>query len=296
MNDGEVTVDHSAEHSGVRAPRLVVIGTPIGNLSDLSPRARRMLADCDVLACEDTRRTGRLLQLSGISPPRLVRLDAHTESDAARRIIDRALAERAVIGLVSDAGMPGISDPGSLLVSAAIDADIPVEVVPGPFAGVVALVASGLVGSDSRFVFEGFLPRRSTQRRERLGELAGETRPVVVYEAPHRLMATLADMTSVLGGDRRVSISRELTKMHEETLRGTLDDVVKTLGTSPPRGEFVIVVDGAPPTPAPGPDEMLDAYRDLMSAGWTSRDAIHQTAQRFGVSANTVKRLVFAKE
>lgn len=286
--------DESAGVDGVSAPRLVVIGTPIGNLADLSPRAGRMLALCDVLACEDTRRTGRLLQLSGIVPPRLVRLDGHTESDVARRVIDRAIAEVSVVGLVSDAGMPGISDPGSLLVSAAIEAGIPVEVVPGPFAGVVALVASGLLGTDSRFVFEGFLPRRSAQRRHRLEELVGETRPVVIYESPHRLMATLADMVMVLGGDRRISISRELTKMHEETLRGSLDEVLAGFDASPPRGEFVIIVDGAPSAPEPASDEMLEAYRALTSSGWTSRDAINETANRFGVSINRVKRLAFS--
>lgn len=277
----------------VAGPLLYVIGTPIGNLADLSPRAREALGRCDLIACEDTRRTGRLLALSGLSAPRLVRLDDHTEGELASRIVERMSTERSVVGLVSDAGMPGISDPGSRLVAAAITADMPVEVVPGPFAGVVGLVSSGLLDGDARFVFEGFLPRRSTQRVARLRELAVETRPVVIYESPHRLVAALRDMCEVMGADRAVSISRELTKMHEQTVRGRLGDVVDTFDETPPRGEFVIVVDGAPRRPEPGPEDVLENYRDLVGRGLSSRDAIRETAELLGVAPNAVKRLVF---
>lgn len=280
--------------SGTSVPRLYVIGTPIGNLGDLSPRAREALARCDAIACEDTRRTGRLLASSGIAAPRLIRLDDHTEAEIADRIIDRMSTEGSAVGVVSDAGMPGISDPGSRLVAAAIAAGITVEVVPGPFAGVVALVSSGLLTEDTRFVFEGFLPRRATQRLARLSELSTETRTIIVYESPHRLLATLEDMSQVLGDDRAVSVSRELTKMHEETVRGSLAEVRSVFESTAPRGEFVIVVGGASPLPGPGPDELMSTYDRFLGEGMSSRDAIRATAERCDVAVNTVKRLVFA--
>lgn len=289
----------SSDDSGVGArsgsgPRLVVIGTPIGNLADLSPRAADALRSCDVIACEDTRRTGRLLELSGIRSPRLIRLDDHTEADVAERIMERVIRDRSVLGLVSDAGMPAIADPGSVLVSVAAEAGVVVEVVPGPFAGVVALVASALFDSETRFVFEGFLPRRSAQRRGRLGEFIDEARPVVIYESPHRLLATLTDMAEVLGADRAASVSRELTKMHEETVRGTLAELLSRFESSPPRGEFVIVIGGAAPPEQPTDQDLLETYRGLVADGMTSKDAIRSTADSHGVGANTVKRLVFS--
>lgn len=285
--------DADAVTTDVVGPRLYVIGTPIGNLGDLSPRARETLGRCDLIACEDTRRTGRLFAMSGVRAPRLLRLDDHTEDEVASRIVERMSIDGSIVGLVSDAGMPGISDPGSRLVSTAIAADVPVEVVPGPFAGVVALVSSGLVDGDARFVFEGFLPRRSTQRRQRLGELASERRPVIVYESPHRLLASLGDMAQVLGSDRYASVSRELTKMHEETIRGPLEELVRTFEVTPPRGEFVIVIDGAPEPPEPRAEDLLAMYRRLLDQGMSSRDAVRRTAESLGVAPNTVKRVVF---
>lgn len=274
-------------------PRLIVIGTPIGNLADLSPRAATALASCDLLACEDTRRTGRLLELSGIGAPRLVRLDQHRERDEAPRLIERVLRESLVLGVVSDAGMPGLSDPGSLLVDAAVAAGLAVEVVPGPFAAVVALVASGLLGGDSRFVFEGFLPRRPAERQRRLSELAPETRPLVIYESPHRLVATLEEAAQIMGGERSAAVARELTKLHEEVRRGTLATLAAHYGERAPKGECVLVVAGAAPAPGPDDSELLAAFDEEIARGLTPRDAAASVAKRFGVKANQVKRLVF---
>ena len=198
---------------------LVLVATPIGNLGDLSPRAVEELRRADVVACEDTRRTGRLLQHAGVHGTSLMRIDDHTEVSRVADVLRRlARGERVVV--VTDAGMPGISDPGERLTRAAVDAGYPVEVVPGPSAAVTALVGSGL--PTGRFCFEGFLPRKGSGRSERLEALAAEERTIVLYEAPHRIARTLADLAAALGADRRVVVARELTKLHEEWWRGGL--------------------------------------------------------------------------
>lgn len=271
--------------------RLVVVGTPIGNLGDLSQRAIRALGSADVIACEDTRRTGRLLAAAGVSPPRLVRLDDHTEQDRSAELVD-LVRGGSTVAVVTDAGLPGLSDPGAVVVAAAVEAGITVEVVPGPFAGAVALVGSGLLGRSGRFCFEGFLPRKGPSRRERLAELAGERRTIVLYEAPHRLAATLGDLAGVLGSDRRVAVCRELTKLHEETWRGTLDEALRRCAEVEPRGEHVLVIDGAP-RPAEVDDDVLRAALDAaLAAGATRRDAAVAVAERHGVAPNRVKRLL----
>lgn len=271
--------------------RLVVVGTPIGNLGDLSQRAIRALGSADVIACEDTRRTGRLLAAAGVSPPRLVRLDDHTEQDRSAELVD-LVRGGSTVAVVTDAGLPGLSDPGAVVVAAAVEAGITVEVVPGPFAGAVALVGSGLLGRSGRFCFEGFLPRKGPARRARLDELAGERRTVVLYEAPHRLAATLADLAEALGGDRRVAVCRELTKLHEETWRGTLAGAVDRGAVLEPRGEHVIVIDGAPEPAAVGDDELRAALDAELASGSSRRDAAAAVARRHGVAPNRVKRLI----
>lgn len=271
--------------------RLVVVGTPIGNLGDLSPRAIRALGSADVIACEDTRRTGRLLAAAGVSPPRLVRLDDHTEQDRSAELVD-LVRGGSTVAVVTDAGLPGLSDPGAVVVAAAVEAGITVEVVPGPFAGAVALVGSGLLGRSGRFCFEGFLPRKGPARRARLDELAGERRTVVLYEAPHRLTATLADLAEALGGDRRVAVCRELTKLHEETWRGTLAGAVDRGAVLEPRGEHVIVIDGAPEPAGVGDDELRAALDAELASGSSRRDAAAAVARRHGVAPNRVKRLI----
>lgn len=277
---------------GARARgRVVLVGTPIGNLGDLSPRATEALAGADVLACEDTRRTGRLLARAGVHPPPLVRLDEHTESEQTPHLLRRTAAGE-VVAVVSDAGLPGLSDPGGRLVAAAHDAGVTVEVVPGPFAGAVAAVASGLLDRAGRFCFEGFLPRKGTARVARLAELAAEPRALVIYESPHRVARTLADLAAVLGPDRPVAVCRELTKLHEEVWRGSLAEACHHVERTGPRGEYVLVVAGAPAPADVDDDALRRALAEELAGGATRRDAAATVARRFGVAPNRVKRLL----
>lgn len=262
------------------AGRLVLVGTPIGNLGDLAPRAVEVLATADAIACEDTRRTGKLLQHAGVRAPTLLVVNDHTEARQTGEVL-RRLAGGEVVAVVTDAGMPGISDPGERLVRAAVAAGHQVEVVPGPSAAIAALIASGL--PTGRFVFEGFLPRRGSARRDRLGALAAEARTIVIYESPHRVARTLADLAAAFGGARRVAVARELTKLHEEVWRGTLDEAVDQVGEREGRGEHVIVVEGAPPSGEPDDREILDALERALGEGRTTRDAVAEVAEALGV-------------
>ncbi len=281
----------SSSGDGARRGRVVVIGTPIGNLGDLSPRAVEALGAADVVACEDTRRTGRLIASAGIERPRLLRLDDHTEATSAPGLVELARSG-AVVAVVSDAGMPGLSDPGALVVAEAVRAGVDVEVVPGPFAGAVAAVGSDLLDPSGRFCFEGFLPRKGPVRRERIAALVDERRAVVLYEAPHRLAATLADLAAALGPDRRVALCRELTKMHEELWRGSLAEAVEHCEQVEPRGEYVVVLEGAEPPPDATDDELWAAVDAELAGGASRRDAAAAVAERFGVPPNRVKRLL----
>ncbi len=270
----------AADVSGRPGGALVLVATPIGNLGDLSPRAVEALAAADVVACEDTRRTGRLFQRAGVTAPRLLVVNDHTEPAQVRTVLD-LLDEGKRVAVVSDAGTPGISDPGERLVAAATNAGHVVEVVPGPSAAIAALVASGL--ATGRFCFEGFLPRKGAGRSERLDALAGEPRTMVLYEAPHRLARTLADLAAALGPSRRVTLARELTKLHEELWRGSLAVAVEWAEAAPPRGEFVIVVAGAPAPEPADDDAVVDALRAELAAGASKRDAAATVAAALGV-------------
>jgi 16S rRNA (cytidine1402-2'-O)-methyltransferase len=264
---------------------LVLVGTPIGNLGDLTPRAAEALRSADAICCEDTRRTGRLLLHAGVERPRLVVVNDHTEAREVPGVVAR-LRRGERVAVVSDAGMPGISDPGERLVRAAVAAGHAVEVVPGPSAALAALVTSGLPAG--RFVFEGFLPRKGSGRTERLGAVASEPRTVVLYEAPHRLARTVADLVEACGPDRRVAVARELTKLHEEVWRGPLGDALAWARAAAPKGEIVLVLEGAP---APGPPDdgaVVDALRDELAAGATARDAARAVAARLGVPRRRV--------
>jgi 16S rRNA (cytidine1402-2'-O)-methyltransferase len=223
---------------------LVLVATPIGHLDDLSSRTVEALRTADCVCCEDTRRTGNLLRHVGIRAPRLLVVNEHTEWDRTAEVM-ALLAEGATVALVSDAGTPAISDPGERLVRAAIDAGATVTCVPGPAALIMALVMSGL--PTARFAFDGFLPRKGAERTRRLAEVAHEARTVVLYEAPHRLARTVADLADVCGGQRRVALARELTKVHEDVWRGTLHDACAHTEQVTPRGEYVIVIEGAKP-------------------------------------------------
>jgi 16S rRNA (cytidine1402-2'-O)-methyltransferase len=264
---------------------LVLVGTPIGNMGDLSPRAVEALAGADAVCCEDTRRTGRLLSLAGIERRPLVVVNEHTEAGATPGVLAR-LARGERVALVSDAGMPGISDPGERLVAAAVAAGHVVEVVPGPSASIAALVVSGLPAG--RFVFEGFLPRKGSGRSERLVAVAAERRTAVLYEAPHRLARTLADLVDACGGDRRVAIAREITKIHEQVWRGTLAEAVAWVAEREPPGEIVLVLDGAPVDAPPDDDALLAAVRSELEAGASARDAARSVAARLDVPRRRV--------
>lgn len=283
-----VTSSSSGSTSDERAARgrLVLVGTPIGNLGDLAPRAVEALAAADLVCCEDTRRTGRLLQHAGVRAAALRVVNDHTEDDAVADVVAR-LDRGEVVAVVSDAGMPGISDPGERLVAAAAQAGHVVEVVPGPSAALAGLVSSGL--PTGRFVFEGFLPRKGSGRSERLAVVAAEPRTVVLYEAPHRLARTLADLVAACGPDRRVALARELTKLHEELWRGTLGAAVDHVVAVEPRGEYVVVLDGAPPPGEVTDEAIVEALARLRAAGATTRDAVADVVAAFGVP----KRRVF---
>ena len=269
------------------SPALVVVGTPIGNLGDLSPRAVQALRDADVVACEDTRRTRALLTASGVTGKRLIAVHEHNEAERAVHVVE-LLGQGRRIALVTDAGMPAVSDPGQRVVAAVAAAGHRVEVVPGPSALLAALVASGL--PSDRFVFEGFLPRKGAARRRRLVALAGERRTAVLYEAPHRVRATVDDLAGVVGTERPVALARELTKIHEEVWRGSLGDAARRLAGAEeaPRGEFVIVLGGAPAGPEATDEEIEDALVARLQAGEDRRSAVAAVAGELDVGKRRV--------
>lgn len=266
---------------------LWLVATPIGNLGDLPPRAVDVLASAALVCAEDTRRTGRLLQHAGIRARRLAVANEHTEHARIADVL-AVLGDGLDVAVVSDAGTPGVSDPGERLVRAALDAGFTVSAVPGPAAAVTALVISGL--PTARYVFEGFLPRSGRERTGRLAEVAAERRTVVLYEAPHRIVRTLADLAVVCGPDRPVAVCRELTKLYEEVVRGTLATVAEAIGE--PRGEYVIVLGGATEVRAEPDDGAIRAALETALAGGASRrDAAAAVAAELGVPKKTVYAL-----
>ncbi len=267
---------------------LWLVATPIGNLGDLQPRATEILSGAALVCCEDTRRTGRLLQHAGIRAERLAVVNEHTEFSRIDEVL-AVLGDGRDVAVVTDAGTPGISDPGERLVRAALDAGYNVSAVPGPAAAVMGLVISGL--PTGRFVFEGFIPRSGRDRTKRLAEIAAETRTVVLYEAPHRIARTLADLRNACGDDRPLAVGRELTKLYEEVHRGTL----ATIEIGEPRGEYVIVLGAAPVDTTPINDEtIVAALRSGLSAGLTKRDAVASVADQLGVAKKLVYELALS--
>jgi 16S rRNA (cytidine1402-2'-O)-methyltransferase len=261
---------------------LILVGTPIGNLGDLSPRAIGVLRTADVIAAEDTRRTRALLSHAGIPAGRRLRaVHARNEVAAADRIVEE-VRDGAQVAVVTDAGMPGISDPGGVLVRACLDAGLAVEAVPGPSAALTALVLSGLPAD--RFVFEGFLPRKGGARAERIQAIAGEPRTTVLFEAPTRVHTTLVDLAAACGPHRPVAVARELTKAFEEVWRGTLATAARHLQRSEPRGEYVVVVGPAPERAPAGDAEIEAAVRAALADGRTARDAASDVANALGVA------------
>ena len=267
----------------IKAPgRLQVVATPIGNLSDLSARAHQALAEADLIAAEDTRHTLGMLQTMGISKP-MVSLHAYNEGQRVPDLLAR-LGDGQVITLVSDAGTPLLSDPGYELVSAAANAGFEVRVIPGPSAITAALAVAGL--PTTRFCFEGFLASRSRERRSQLARLAGETRTLVFFEAPHRIAETLADMASEFGNGRRAVVARELTKTHETIYRGTLSELVELSATDAnfQRGEITLVVGGAEEVASTVDLQMLKRTVELLAKELPPGRAASIAAQLTGAS------------
>ena len=265
---------------------LYLVPTPIGNLGDISQRCREILEAADFIAAEDTRVTLKLLNHLGIKKS-LVSYYEHNKAAQGSRIVERILGGETC-ALVSDAGSPAISDPGEDLVKQCAGAGIPVCAIPGPCAAITALSISGQ--ATGRFCFEGFLSTAKKSRREHLESLKSEQRTMIFYEAPHKLLTTLADMAEVFGGERPLSLCRELTKLHEEVVRTTLSEALERYTENPPKGEFVLIVAGAKPEEKEVPSETDAAARlaELTAQGLSRKDAVKQTAKELGLSKNAV--------
>ncbi|MBP5187333.1 MAG: 16S rRNA (cytidine(1402)-2'-O)-methyltransferase [Clostridiales bacterium] len=262
---------------------LYLVGTPIGNMQDLSPRAVEVLSSVDLVACEDTRRTGLLLSHFGISA-KLLSYHEHNKASAGSKIISR-LKEGQNVALVSDAGMPSISDPGEDLVKLCIEEEIDVTTVPGPVAGISALVLSGM---DTRhYYFEGFLPVETKERKERLSVVSESAVTTILYEAPHRLLKTLNDLSGAGLSERRISACRELTKKYEEVVRGTVSEVISHFTEVPPKGEFVLVLEGRPENETKtvlSPEERKNRILNLESQGMSTKEIAKTLSLEWGES------------
>jgi 16S rRNA (cytidine1402-2'-O)-methyltransferase len=266
---------------------LYIVATPIGNLEDITLRALRILREADIIAAEDTRHTQKLLSKFDIHTP-LTSYHDHNKEEKAPVLVSRLLEGKS-IALVSDAGTPGISDPGYFLINLAIDQKVPVVPIPGATAAIAALSVSGL--PTDRFVFEGFLPSKHTARMKRLTELAKDERTLIFYEAPHRISQTLEDMQAVLG-DRRAVLTRELTKIHEQVIRGTLSDVKKELETGSMKGEFTIIVEAT----ASGADRVNISPEEylknlILHRGLPKKEAIAVAAHDLGVPKKEIYKI-----
>ena len=268
------------------AGMLYLVPTPIGNLGDISTRCRETLEQADFIAAEDTRVSLKLLNHLGIKKS-LVSYYEHNKAFKGDKIVERILAGETC-ALVSDAGSPAISDPGEDLVKQCAEAGITVCAIPGPCAAITALSISGQ--ATGRFCFEGFLSTAKKSRREHLDSLKGETRTMIFYEAPHKLLSTLEDLSEAFGPDRPVSLCRELTKLHEEVVRTTLGEAVEKYTVNPPKGEFVLVVAGAPEAEKETASETDAAARlqQLLSEGLSKKDAVKQTAKELDLPKNVV--------
>ena len=268
------------------AGMLYLVPTPIGNLGDISERCRRTLEEADFIAAEDTRVSLKLLNYLGIKKS-LVSYYEHNKAFKGNVILDRILAGETC-ALVSDAGSPAISDPGEDLVRLCAEHGITVTAIPGPCAVITALSISGL--PTGRFCFEGFLSTAKKSRKEHLQSLVGETRTMIFYEAPHKLLSTLEDLAEFFGADRKISLCRELTKLHEEVVRTTLGEAIEKYTANAPKGEFVLVVEGAAPVEkeVATEEDAASMVKRLMGEGLSRKDAIKQTAKALDLPKNVV--------
>ena len=281
-------MSYDNEKNAVRGGTLYLVATPIGNLADLSERAIKTLSEVDVIAAEDTRNSAKLLSILGIRKP-LVSYHDHNRRERGEELAERLISGESV-ALITDAGTPGISDPGEDMVALCAEKDIPVTLIPGACAGLCGLVLSGL--PTGKFIFEGFLSAKASERRSRLSELRDETRTVIYHEAPHKLKATLADMSEIFGGDRKIALCRELTKLNEEIIRTTLSDAVAFYSENEPRGEYVLVVGGADKKDSAAfwteLDERAHVEYYMETEGMSKNDAIKAAARDRGVHKNEV--------
>jgi len=283
--------DNGRMTDGTGTGRLILAGAPLGNVGDASQRLRTALTDADVIAAEDTRRLSRLVHDLEVAPT--ARIVSYFEGNEERRTPDllQALRDGATVTVITDGGMPSVSDPGYRLVRAAVDAGVPVTAAPGPSAVTTALALSGL--PCDRFCFEGFLPRKPGERRARLADLAAEPRTLVLFEAPHRVAATLAALAEAFGADRDAAACRELTKTYEEIRRAPLGALAEWAGQGQPRGEFTLVVAGAPAdAERPSDESLLAAVARAEAAGTRRKEAIAEVAQRYGLPKREVYQLV----
>lgn len=267
--------------------QLILVATPIGNLGDISERMKQVLEQADLIACEDSRHSGRLVKHMGITSPKYIVVNDHTERDACNGIVEAIMGGKTV-ALITDAGTPGISDPGSVVVQAVIAAGLSVTAVPGPAALIMALIISGI--PTTRFVFEGFLPRSGRDRTERLADIASEMRTVIFYEAPHRIARTLNDLATACHPDRLIAVTRELTKMHEEVWRGSVSEAALHFATVEAMGEFVVVL-AAAEAPLPADEDLIkEALVHEFSTGLSTRDAVDAVVKK----TSAPKRVVYA--
>ena len=280
------------EKNKVEASTLYLVGTPIGNLADMTERAKKVLSEVDFIAAEDTRNSMKLLSCFGIHAE-LVSYYEHNKRESGQRIVSRLLGGESC-AIITDAGMPAISDPGEDLVRLCSEAGVTVRVVPGASASVSALALSGL--PTARFAFEGFLPAQKSDRRKRLDGLKNEERTMIFYEAPHKLRATLDDMLDAFGKDRRIALCRELTKLNEDTERTTLEGAVATYKEREPRGEYVLVIEGGSgessadnPLLSLSPEEHVAHYEEL---GMKRMDAIKAAAKDRGMSKSDLYKIL----
>ena len=287
------------EKNKVESSTLYLVATPIGNLADISERAKKVLSEVDFIAAEDTRNTMKLLSVFGIHKE-LVSYYEHNKRQSGDRIIARLLAGESC-ALVTDAGMPAISDPGEDIVRLAADAGVTVSIIPGACAAVSALALSAL--ATTRFAFEGFLPAQKGERRHRLEAIRAEARTMIFYEAPHKLRATLADMAEIFGSDRKISLCRELTKLNEETQRTTLGKAIEHYKEKEPRGEYVLVLEGCEEagcvTESEDPESALSPREEVLSlieGGASKMDAIKAVAKKRGVPKSEIYNLMIDDE
>lgn len=281
-----VKASSGEEKNKVESRTLYLVATPIGNLADLSERAVKVLSEVDFIAAEDTRNSMRLLSYLGISKP-MVSYFEHNKKERGEQIVSRIEAGESC-ALITDAGTPAISDPGEDIVALCAERGVNVSSIPGPCAAIVALTLSGL--PTGRFSFEGFLSANKSERRKQLSSLAAEQRTMIFHEAPHKLKATLADMQAAFGGERRISLCRELTKLNEEAHRTTLDGAVAHYEANEPRGEYVLVVEGAPQKSAEDFSEMSieEHVASYIAAGMSKKDAIKAVAKDRNVPKNEI--------